>query len=1695
MNLLFAVVLVLCIQLSVQSTDDKPAKVNRIFSEYNQKGYSGATVSVIQNGKFLFQNSFGNSEIRHEQKNKNDTKYIIASITKQFTCLAIAILEHEGKLSAKDSVKKYVPDFKFPNITISNLIHHTSGLKEYLVLLTIRGDGGLFAVDREYSWELIKKQNSLGFKTGESWSYCNTGYLILELVIESVTKMKYHEFMKKRIFEPLGMKNTQIFMSPGKPEKNFAYGYEKLSNGQMMYKPLLTQRLGGSGGIQTTHEDFLKFDSNFYDNKLPEFNNGTSHNYAWGLFISEQYGHKIIAHAGGFPGYASQFIRIPEKKMTIFVTANIADGKIQKKAFEVSQVFLDKKLKDIHRIDQNEIKIEVDIETSFKIDPSFYVGYYYQNEIEVAHRLYSKKGNLFMNIKNLGEIQIVLKENHEFTFLQNVNGKFLIQNGQVVGMHFINLPGHEEKISCKELLELLKSIQINTEEKYLEALANYFSPLEKEPKFINFLDFSEWYFSFSSKNFENFEETLQFLFYFNEIFSKHDQDNSQTLSRDELKPLLEELLEEEVFLKNMKKNISLSDWIDHFDENGDGLIDFKEFSDGLFSTDINLLNEDVLTSEFFALENGEVEDGYSIILESSFGHFIFLPKYGKTSLTTIKSKEVVFQVEKNQRSNAIKLKKNNRYMSMNDGTDEFFLERIGNFFHIRFDDKLLSANEVGFFNFEMEDVTDRTKWKIIKIKDENNMIKEKIDPGISKEQKLFEDYFFDGRYQNCFEICETNLQTSSIFSAYLGVLYFNGYGCEKNYSKAKEYFEKSMDEVPLAATFLGEIYFSGLDEEKNMDLAYQYFLKSKVGGNVNNANYMIGHLFFEEENYKKSIEYFTIASKNDHVDSLLMLKKMYSEGIGTKKDSQMADDIDETIKSLSQSKKELNSISVNKFKEEVKTMEKIVSKCSMSANNYKEIIDNMNKKIHQLEENHQRLKLQVDDHENRLGYMESKIEEFQSQIHSIKKKMKKQKESRIEFEKNISTIIEDLQSKMSKIDAIDDIQNDLKILLSEREEMKKKKEIMDFIENTPELKAFHDRVQSKLTEVFLAAKVISSGSVERKQTSGEFAIQMVTETFSSVCFVLGKGALKTIANGATFGLFSLVDIPDQAFSFLGAGAMAVGKIAYKVEETRQDNKIKTINNLIPSVSKLDKICEDVARMLTLRYQDQIMECTIKKESLLTTVGAKTDLSVSWQDGGAEHLGEAAAARMFDALFSGNIKYFKDITTQLVDSVFFGSAGLWNIPFPIFGIGNTAMITTKKKKKWTDTGVFCKSGIMLNQEKEKFFFRGFDKICSNPKLFGYRNGTNEEIKELGLVQGVNESPLASQNPLLNENTMTKKRGLRKTLNLSNTKIKDSIEWNEDKMIKMIDESFKIPQEFDSFTFGVSHETNSVSLSAFVYDALGSLEDYSICEEYPEHSNALIEWKDFVAGCNEVISISRGTSMVKIVVCFEILNSEDVEKVLDFHLFSETTEICSFKMNTKNKEIVTPLISFQYENGNWSMSFEEEEFSYANDLYEGNYLSDEEIINPTKIIENRPKNLFVSCLRGKYLNTLEDKDLKDQYIEVKFNGQSLKTTKPENKQKSDSFKKTKMLFSSTPDELPITFEPQWNQLLKFSLEKMPLDNSLSINVFNQKLFSDRKLGTLVLDLENLSFFQDLWIDLKNDTNMNCDERAQILIRISF
>lgn len=185
----------------------------------------GGVVGVIKNGKIVFIKAYGLANFETKEPNTTSTLFNLGSVSKQFTAAAILMLANEKKLSLKDDIRKYLPDFPDYGytITIENLVHHTCGIRSNDVLALMAGtQDSIETQDGIYS--LIIKQKSLNFKPGDEFLYSNSGYVLLVKIIEKTSGMKFSKFIEQRIFQPVGMNQTTIYDNPGKIIINSASG-------------------------------------------------------------------------------------------------------------------------------------------------------------------------------------------------------------------------------------------------------------------------------------------------------------------------------------------------------------------------------------------------------------------------------------------------------------------------------------------------------------------------------------------------------------------------------------------------------------------------------------------------------------------------------------------------------------------------------------------------------------------------------------------------------------------------------------------------------------------------------------------------------------------------------------------------------------------------------------------------------------------------------------------------------------------------------------------------------------------------------------------------------------------------------------------------------------------------------------------------------------------------------------------------------------------------------------------------------------------------------------------------------------------------------------------------------------------------------------------------------------------------------
>lgn len=349
----FKLLLVVCYIITANTASAQTEKkLDSLFSTLAKQGYLNGCVLIADQGKPIYQKAFGYANFDTKQALTNETMFELASVSKQFTAMAIMQLHQQGKLGYTDSLNKYFPELPYHGITISNLLHHTSGIPEFLGWDAKLVDVNRINYNKDIAAALAKNKNALLFKPGEQLAYSNTNYVLLALIVEKVSGMPFGDYLDKNIFKPLGMSHTQVYPQRSVKQKiaDYAYGYlydpakgrfvinDDLSANRFEY---YFDGVAGPYGISSNTGDMLKWDQALYTEKLvskaeqalayvpSKLNDGTDaklsglvYGFGW-LILSEHYGTRRYMHSGGYPGYMTMICRYPDKNKTIILLTNI----------------------------------------------------------------------------------------------------------------------------------------------------------------------------------------------------------------------------------------------------------------------------------------------------------------------------------------------------------------------------------------------------------------------------------------------------------------------------------------------------------------------------------------------------------------------------------------------------------------------------------------------------------------------------------------------------------------------------------------------------------------------------------------------------------------------------------------------------------------------------------------------------------------------------------------------------------------------------------------------------------------------------------------------------------------------------------------------------------------------------------------------------------------------------------------------------------------------------------------------------------------------------------------------------------------------------------------------------------------------------------------------------------------------------
>lgn len=326
---------------------DISTKLDEFLSGQEKYFRFNGNVLVAENGETILQKSYGYADYNTKRLLNDSSVFELASVSKQFTATGILLLVDKGKLKLTDSLRQFFPELPYSNITIWNMLTHTSGLPDYLDIMMEKWDHNKIAFNKDMIGFLAKEKPAVLFAPGTRWEYSNTAYVILASIIEKVTGERFADYMSANIFKPLGMTHTRVYntrrsLKDTIPNYAFGYFYHDSLNKYMIpdEEPQLNfviylDGLQGDGIINSTTSDLLKWDRSIKNHSLLKeetqkemvtgqamMDTATKKYYGFGVGVGKNEFGGTISHSGGWPGYVTFLGRNTDKDQTFIVLSN-----------------------------------------------------------------------------------------------------------------------------------------------------------------------------------------------------------------------------------------------------------------------------------------------------------------------------------------------------------------------------------------------------------------------------------------------------------------------------------------------------------------------------------------------------------------------------------------------------------------------------------------------------------------------------------------------------------------------------------------------------------------------------------------------------------------------------------------------------------------------------------------------------------------------------------------------------------------------------------------------------------------------------------------------------------------------------------------------------------------------------------------------------------------------------------------------------------------------------------------------------------------------------------------------------------------------------------------------------------------------------------------------------------------------------
>lgn len=346
--------LVVLVTLNV-AAQELSSRIDSLFKKYDGTDVPGASVMIIKDGTVIYKRGYGLADLETGKAVTPSTCFRLASVTKQFTAMAVMILAERKKLSYDNTLSDFFPDFlsRGKKITVRQLLNHASGLIAYEDVMP---ESTMVPLLDNDVLALLKQKDTTYFVPGAEYRYSNSGYALLALIVEKTSGMSFARFLRENIFDPLTMTSSIAYEKGISTVRNRAFGYSlRDSTDEKSFirtDQSMTSSVLGDGGVYSSTEDLFKWDQSLYTTKLVAsatldqaftpniLPDGKNSEYGFGWRISTYRETRCLHHSGSTIGFRNEIQRYPEKRFSVIVLTNRDGGDPGALAYRIADICL-----------------------------------------------------------------------------------------------------------------------------------------------------------------------------------------------------------------------------------------------------------------------------------------------------------------------------------------------------------------------------------------------------------------------------------------------------------------------------------------------------------------------------------------------------------------------------------------------------------------------------------------------------------------------------------------------------------------------------------------------------------------------------------------------------------------------------------------------------------------------------------------------------------------------------------------------------------------------------------------------------------------------------------------------------------------------------------------------------------------------------------------------------------------------------------------------------------------------------------------------------------------------------------------------------------------------------------------------------------------------------------------------------------